>query len=46
MIVFATGYGERGLPAAHQHRPALQKPFQLETLERQLTGLFADAPGA
>lgn len=39
-FVFATGYGERGLPLAHQHRPTLQKPFQQETLERQLAGLF------
>jgi CheY-like chemotaxis protein len=39
-FVFATGYGERGLPPAHQNRPTLQKPFQQETLERQLAGLF------
>src|SRR5687767_14364983 len=40
-FVFATGYGERGLPPAHQHRPTLQKPFQQETLQRELTNLFA-----
>ena len=39
-FVFATGYGEKGLPAPHQQRPTLQKPFQQETLERQLAGLF------
>jgi CheY-like chemotaxis protein len=39
-FVFATGYGERGLPHAFQDRPTLQKPFQQETLERQLAGLF------
>jgi CheY-like chemotaxis protein len=39
-FVFATGYGERGLPPAHQNRPTLQKPFQQETLERELAGLF------
>ena len=41
-FVFATGYGERGLPPAHQQRPTLQKPFQQATLQRQLAGLFAD----
>jgi CheY-like chemotaxis protein len=39
-FVFATGYGERGLPGAYQHRPTLQKPFQQETLERHLARLF------
>ena len=39
-FVFATGYGERGLPSAYQKSPTLQKPFQQETLERQLAGLF------
>jgi CheY-like chemotaxis protein len=39
-FVFATGYGERGLPPAYQHRPTLQKPFQQETLERYLAELF------
>ena len=39
-FLFATGYGERGLPQAHQHRPTLQKPFQQEALERQLAILF------
>jgi CheY-like chemotaxis protein len=39
-FVFATGYGERGLPNAYQDRPTLQKPFQQETLERLLTQLF------
>jgi CheY-like chemotaxis protein len=39
-FVFATGYGERGLPSAYQHRPTLQKPFQQETLARHLAELF------
>jgi CheY-like chemotaxis protein len=39
-FVFATGYGEGGLPPHYQQRPTLQKPFQQETLERQLIGLF------
>ena len=39
-FVFATGYGERGLPNAYQERPTLQKPFQQETLARLLAQLF------
>ncbi len=39
-FLFATGYGERGLPSAHQHRPTLQKPFQQDALDRQLATLF------
>jgi CheY-like chemotaxis protein len=39
-FVFVTGYGECGLPPAHQNRPTLQKPFQQEMLERELAGLF------
>ena len=26
-FVFATGYGERGVPERHRGRPVLQKPF-------------------
>ena len=33
-FVFATGYGERGLPEAYRDRPTLKKPFQIEGLER------------
>ncbi len=40
--VFATGYGEHGLPPAHRDRPTLRKPFQLDglrdTLARALAG--------
>ena len=39
-FVFATGYGERGLPDAYKKRPTLQKPFQQETLEQKLVELF------
>ena len=31
-FIFATGYGSSGLPQEYRDRPALQKPFQLETL--------------
>ena len=35
-FVFATGYGERGIPERHRCRPVLQKPFQPEDLRRIL----------
>ncbi len=35
-FVFATGYGERGIPEHHRGRPVLQKPFQPEDLRRIL----------
>ena len=35
-FVFATGYGERGLPEAYRGRPVLQKPFAKDDLERVL----------
>ncbi len=35
-FVFATGYGERGLPESHRERPTLKKPFQLDSLKRTL----------
>src|SRR5215213_11587783 len=38
-FVFATGYGERGLPANYRGRPVLQKPFAKDDLERVLQTL-------
>src|SRR6202042_2358575 len=35
-FIFATGYGSSGLPEEFRDRPALQKPFQLETLARMI----------
>ena len=35
-FVFATGYGAQGLPEEFRDRPALQKPFQMETLAQML----------
>jgi DNA-binding response OmpR family regulator len=44
-FIFATGYGAQGLPEEFRDRPALQKPFQMETLatmiERTLKGAAA-----
>lgn len=35
-FVFATGYGERGLPEAYRDRPTLKKPFQMDGLSRTI----------
>ena len=41
-FVFATGYGERGLPEPYRNHPALQKPFQAEQLKSALDTLLAN----
>jgi DNA-binding response OmpR family regulator len=38
-FVFATGYGERGLPENYRNWPVLQKPFAKDDLERVLKTL-------
>ena len=38
-FVFATGYGERGIPERHRGRPVLQKPFSPDDLKRALSGI-------
>lgn len=38
-FLFATGYGERGIPPEHAKRPVLQKPFRGEDLKRALLRL-------
>ena len=46
-FIFATGYGFSGLPEEYRDRPALQKPFQLETLGRMIdSALRGLTPGA
>jgi CheY-like chemotaxis protein len=35
-FVFATGYGERGLPEPYRDRPTLKKPFQMDGLKQML----------
>jgi CheY-like chemotaxis protein len=35
-FVFATGYGEHGLPEPYRGRPTLKKPFQLDGLKQML----------
>ena len=42
-FVFATGYGVQGLPEKFRDRPALQKPFQMDTLARMIDNVLRDA---
>lgn len=42
-FVFASGYGQRGVPEAYRASPTLQKPFQVEALAEALD---AAAPAA
>src|ERR1700709_2576644 len=44
-FIFATGYGSSGLPEEYRDRPALQKPFQLETLAKKIDAALK-SPGA
>ncbi|MDB5518846.1 MAG: hypothetical protein JWQ17_5604 [Tardiphaga sp.] len=43
-FIFATGYGAQGLPEEYRNRPALQKPFQMETLAQMITTALKGAP--
>jgi CheY-like chemotaxis protein len=43
-FIFATGYGSSGLPPEYRDRPALQKPFQLETLAQVISSAMKRAP--
>jgi CheY-like chemotaxis protein len=43
-FIFATGYGSSGLPAEYRDRPALQKPFQIETLGRVIDQVLNSTP--
>ncbi len=40
-FVFATGYGERGLPESYRDRPMLKKPFQMDGLKQMLQNALA-----
>ena len=41
-FIFATGYGSSGLPEEYRDRPALQKPFQLETLAQMIVSALGN----
>jgi CheY-like chemotaxis protein len=40
-FVFATGYGEQGVPDGYRDRPTLRKPFQKEALGQSLSRALA-----
>jgi len=42
-FIFATGYGERGIPERFSDRPVLQKPYRPDDLYRALARLAAQA---
>ena len=42
-FIFATGYGSQGLPEEYRDRPALQKPFQLESLAKMIESALKTA---
>ena len=42
-FIFATGYGSAGLPEEYRDRPALQKPFQIETLAQMIDATLKNA---
>jgi CheY-like chemotaxis protein len=42
-FIFATGYGSSGLPEEYRDRPALQKPFQIESLARMIDNTLKSA---
>jgi len=45
-FVFATGYGEHGLPEPYRDRPMLKKPFQIDELKRTLkAAVRSQGPG-
>ena len=43
-FVFSTGYGERGLADGYRGHLTLQKPFQLDGLQKTLSALVARMP--
>ena len=42
-FVFASGYGQRGVPEPYRGRPTLQKPFQAEALAQAIDALAMKA---
>lgn len=44
-FIFATGYGETGLPDEYRDAPVLQKPFALEDLEAALARVLNTGDG-
>jgi CheY-like chemotaxis protein len=44
-FVFASGYGQRGVPEPYRHNPTLQKPFHAEALAQAIEAVTAKAGG-
>jgi CheY-like chemotaxis protein len=44
-FVFASGYGQRGVPERYRQNPTLQKPFQAEALAQALDAALAKPVG-
>ena len=42
-FIFASGYGQRGVPEAYRNSPVLQKPFQVEALAKAIDAALANA---
>ena len=42
-FVFATGYGQRGVPEAYRKTPTLQKPFQADALAQAIEAVATAA---
>ena len=42
-FIFATGYGTQGVPEDYRDRPALQKPFQIESLKQAIDATLRGA---
>ena len=43
-LIFATGYGSKGLPPRFENSPTLPKPFSYEALEAALRSALAGRP--
>jgi len=44
-FVFATGYGQRGVPEPYRQTPTLQKPFQSDALADAINTVMAGGKG-
>jgi two-component SAPR family response regulator len=44
-FVFASGYGQRGVPEPYRSSPTLQKPFETEALARAIDAATAKRAG-
>lgn len=42
-FVFASGYGQRGVPEPYRQNPTLQKPFQVEALAQAIDAALSKA---